>query len=131
MTEYVTEHFTREELACNGSDEFNYEEAFLCALEELRQECGFPFNVTSGCRAPDYNAAIGGHPNSMHLTWNPKYGCKACAVDIVMPSGHKLATLVEYALEKGFSVGLNKAKNFVHLDMRTMFTGRDSTVWVY
>lgn len=131
MTEYITKHFTKDELSCRGSGEYSYEGGFIAELQELREECGFPFNITSGCRAADYNAAIGGHPNSLHLTWNPYYGVHACAIDMVLPSSEQLAILVELALEREFSVGLNKKHNFVHLDMRTRFTGRPPKLWVY
>ena len=45
-------HFKREEFDCQVTGTNNMEREFLEKLDELREACGFPFEVTSGYRHP-------------------------------------------------------------------------------
>lgn len=90
----------------------------LSGLVELREDAcklageDAPIIVNSGARCPNHNYAIGGHPNSQHLS--------ARAVDVYCPKLtieqlHKLAK--QNSVFKDHGVGLNRARNFLHLDV--------------
>lgn len=62
----------------------------LCqqVLEPLREHFGIPIMVSSGYRCPELNQAVGGVPNSQHLTGE--------AADIVLP---KLADVFYWLID--------------------------------
>lgn len=83
---------------------------FVCKLDLLRQECGFPFRITSGFRTEKHNAAIKGAQRSAHLLGR--------AVDISCGGGEAYAIL-KLALKYGFfGIGIKQhgAGKLVHLD---------------
>ena len=111
-------YFSDTELRCKcGCGAVELQEGFAEALDNLRAVYGYPMIPNSACRCPDHNRMVGGHHNSLHLTFNPHWNTKTCAIDVARPSADRLGTLVEVALRRGFSVGL--APTFVHLDWRS------------
>jgi uncharacterized protein YcbK (DUF882 family) len=82
---------------------------FLSKLDELRGLCGFPFILNSTYRSPEYNASVGGAPNSKHM--------EGIAADIQCVGSVARARLVKHALNLGLTVGVYK--NFVHVDNRS------------
>lgn len=105
-------------------------DGFLNALELLRIGYDRPMIITSGCRSPEHNAAIGGHPRSLHLTENPHHNLQgACAVDIKRPVGSDLHRLLHAATSLGWSIGI--AKTFVHLDKRSRYTPLPPVIYTY
>ena len=46
-------------------------------LEAVRSVFGYPIVISSGYRSPALNAAVGGAPNSAHMT--------GCAADLIVP----------------------------------------------
>jgi hypothetical protein len=93
----LSEHFTLGEFTRSGSHPEVYNipshEAIanmkrLCTwLEELRARYNAPIRINSGYRSPQLNRAIGGAPNSNHLT--------GCAVDIRVEN---MEQLLRYAV---------------------------------
>ena len=93
----LSEHFTLGEFTKSGSHPEVYNipshEAIanlkrLCVwLEELRARYNAPIRINSGYRSPQLNRAIGGAPNSNHLT--------GCAVDIRVEN---MEQLLRYAV---------------------------------
>ena len=81
----------------------------LCeqVLEPLRQHFGIPVVISSGYRCPALNKAVGGVPNSQHLTGE--------AADIVMP---KLADAFYWLIDN------------VPFD-QLGFESRGSTKWIH
>tara|TARA_R110000764_G_scaffold2068_3_gene9006 strand:+ start:200 stop:583 length:384 start_codon:yes stop_codon:yes gene_type:complete len=81
-------------------------------LDVIREHFGYPINVNSGYRTPDYNKSIGGAKNSQHLT--------ATAADIrlnVTPSVVQKAIkqlMEDGKIKKG---GLGIYSNFTHYDI--------------
>ena len=58
MGKYITPHFTTDEMRCKGTGICTMDEVFMELLETIRCEYGKPMIVTSGYRAPEYNAKI-------------------------------------------------------------------------
>ena len=107
------EHFTEDELRCEGTGECRMDEAFMEALIRLRKDYNNPMIISSGYRDRAYNTVIGGSTNSAHM-----YGK---AVDVVV-SGHEAYRLLRLALVHGFKgIGVSQRgphlKRFLHLDM--------------
>jgi len=96
---------------------------FMGKLENLRQEVGVPFIITSGYRCPAHNQKVGGAVTSAHL-----YGQ---AADIKL-AGSDAARLVARAASLGITgLGLKQHGDYdaryVHVDTR-----HDTfTVWTY
>ena len=109
-------NFSDEELSCRccGESNPNLEfEELMDAVQEMREELGFPFPVTSAYRCPD-------HPIEAK---KDKFGYHRTAAIDINVYGHKAVSLIELALEKGFTgIGVNQKgpykQRFIHLDMR-------------
>lgn len=75
-----------------------------------------PLRVTSGCRCPAHNAAIGGAKNSFHT--------QGMAVDFifdydhVISAGRMISRANEIGLMKVAGIGVYPDRDFVHLDIR-------------
>ncbi len=110
--------FRLEEFDCThtGKNEMNQE--FLDKLDQLREECDFPFKITSGFRDPS-------HPNEARKQ-TPGTHSRGIAADIQVLDGLHRHLLVKKALEMNFT-GIGVAKTFVHVDIR------DTTpvMWTY
>lgn len=124
-------HFSRKELACKGTGKVLMDIRFARALPWLRGLWGKPLIVNSCCRTPDHNAAVGGHPRSLHLTKNPRHPTHGTmAVDIRWwdwTDSDRLA-FAQLAYKNRWSVGLHDS--FIHLDRRSEI-GLARAVFVY
>lgn len=129
--------FTADELSSPDTGEIDLEPTFYDRLKVLRGAYNRPMYVTSCCRTIAHNISIGGHPRSLHLISNHSWrgydgkNLKTCAMDIRMPPGGDLHRLMYQALVLGFSIGLNRHRNFVHLDSRTAVLNKDPKVFIY
>lgn len=93
-------------------------------LEWLRSKLGCPVYVTSGYRDPDYNAAVGGERNSIHLTF--------AAADIATGrhTPHEIADVLEtHPDAHHFGIGVYPDRGFVHLDTRGLIGLRAPARW--
>lgn len=100
-------------------------------LPYLRDTWGAPLSVNSGCRTPQHNKRIGGHPNSFHLTENPKYDTDGCeAVDIRTRGWPKEMRDAFYDLAKDLGWNIGVADTFIHID-RGQDYGKPFTTWTY
>jgi hypothetical protein len=123
-------HFTESELACPLTGEIRLADGFGEALEALRVAFDKPMPLSSACRSQAHNAALPGHPHSLHMIDNPHWatgGC--CAVDVAISNTQMRALLVQKALEKQWSVGV--ASNFIHLDLRGRYLGLPQVLFHY
>lgn len=111
--------FSERELACKGTGEIHMDPRFARALPELREAWGKPLHPNSVCRTPAHNAAVGGHPRSMHLTDNPMWptvGTMGCDLRWRgWPVEDQLA-FARLAWSMGWAVGLHDG--FIHIDRR-------------
>lgn len=114
----VAKYFTPKELECKCGCGGLPKQEFVSRLDKLREKYGKPMKVSSGYRCPAHNKAVGGSPNSRHMTGE--------AADILLDSAesYKVAKL---AYEMGFG-GIGVAKTFLHLDIREPKEGR---LWTY
>lgn len=94
------------------------DDAFLAKLDQLREECGFPFRITSGYRDAT-------HPNEARKE-NPGTHNQGIAADIAVSNGFERMNVVHNALKLGFG-GVGVAKSFVHVDTRTT----TPVMWTY
>lgn len=129
--------FTAKELASSDTGEVDLEPTFYDRIKVLRNVYNRPMYVTSCCRTMAHNIEVGGHPRSLHLisnhAWRGHKGknLKTCAMDIRMPMGTDLHRFMYQALSLSFSIGLNRQRNFVHIDLRTAVLNKDPKVFIY
>lgn len=117
--------FTQEELQCKGTGVILLDPRFVERLTTFREEVyKKPILPASVCRTPEHNANLKpnpGHPNSLHLTVNPKHNTLGtAAIDCkwrYMGTEEKLE-FAALAYKHGFSIGLHNG--FCHLDLRTV-----------
>lgn len=111
-------YFKLEEFSCHETGENRIQHEFIHKLDQLREACGFPFNITSGYRSPRHSIEAKKQAPGRHT-----YGD---AADIAVNGGAQRFLLVANALKLGFT-GIGVAKGFVHVDTR------DTTpvIWTY
>ena len=98
----------------------NMSEKLLFLLDQMREEAGFSFRITSGYRTESHNKKVGGVSSSSHT--------KGLAVDIACSNSRKRAIIIQLALSKGINrIGI--AKSFIHLDIDE--DKSPSVVWLY
>ena len=104
----LTENFSIEEFACKcgcGFDGISMD--LVEKLQKIRDKTG-AIVIASGCRCPEYNARVGGVPDSAHT--------KGLAVDISCSGSRQRYYIVNYALDEDISrLGIHN--NFIHLDI--------------
>jgi uncharacterized protein YcbK (DUF882 family) len=116
----LTEHFSRDELACRccGKVELNFN--FLKFIEKVRTEYGQPMIVTSATRCEQHNTKVGGVKYSAHLTGE--------AADIFCADSMDRYKLVSLALKHG-AEGIGVYDKFVHMDTKTS-QRQGKVIWV-
>lgn len=127
----VIPYFKAYELACQGTGNIQIDRALAIHLPLLRHTWGKPLNITSACRTPEHNEKVGGHPNSLHLTKNPKYSTTGCAaVDIATRrwTEEQKKDFCTLAAELGWNYGV--ANTFIHVD-RGQDHGISPRSWTY
>ena len=106
----LSKHFTRHEFACRcgcGFDTVDTE--LLSILEAIRAHFGKPVVITSGCRCPEHNEAVGGSANSQH-----KLG-RAADIVVADTEPDDVAHFVERTFNRG---GVGRYSTFTHIDSR-------------
>lgn len=123
--------FPATELACKGSGIIRLDPRFAEALVQLREGWGAPLSPTSVCRSPQHNAAVRGHPRSLHLTDNPaRGGFGTLAADLRWRGWSPIEQLrlARLAWSTGWAVGLHDG--FIHVDLRRV-VGLQPAVFLY
>lgn len=105
MATKLSEHFTREELACHHCGRCDLHPLLVPKLELLRAAVGRPLRVVSGFRCVVHNRQVGGARRSRHLLGE--------AVDV--EAGYCTVPQAEAAGFRGIGVCRGKV---VHIDMR-------------
>ncbi len=113
----------------SGSGYLHMDPLFIKMLDDLRESCDFPFNISSGYRTPEYNHYVSKSGDSgPHTTGR--------AVDILV-SGENALKLIQNAVRLGFTgIGVNQRGNyssrFVHIDNLPSSEGRPRPhIWSY
>ena len=116
-------YFTEDELKCRHTGECKMDRDFMKVLDEIREECGFAFVITSAYRSPEHPIEAAKEQPGEHA-----YGA---AVDIESVGGGKTFRLVKAAIEAGFTrIGISRKKGFIHLGIG--YSGApDTTIWTY
>lgn len=109
----LSEYFSLDELACKhcGTRGFNYEN--LPLLDAIREECGFPFILSSAYRCPQHPA----EKNKTSVLLGEH--AQGDAVDVLC-YGNDAYKLVEVAIAHGVTrIGISQrgehSKRFIHL----------------
>jgi uncharacterized protein YcbK (DUF882 family) len=110
-------HFSKAEFDCKETGENEMQDAFIRKLDDLRDDCGFPFFINSGYRSPQHSKEVIKDQPGMHT--------KGMAADVRVNGGRQRFALVRLAIEHGFK-GIGVAKTFVHVDTRS-----NPTMWTY
>jgi len=130
----ITKNFSTEEMHCQcsyGCGQDTMDDEFMRMLQQLREEAGFAFRISSGRRCQLHNSDISSH----HL----KKGIHTFGKAVDILTGHVSTTqvlkLIQQAQNIGFTgLGLNlrgdRKKRFIHIDSR----GADFSapaIWTY
>ena len=118
-------YFKDSELACRHTGQQGMDHGFMQKLEAIREECGFPFLLTSAYRHPS-------HPIEASKS-KPGAHSSGKAVDIAV-SMDKAFKVVEVALKHGIKrIGIaqkgDEKTRFIHLDDDT--SRPHPRVWSY
>lgn len=121
-------NFTPMEMACRGTNMVVISSQFMDHLQRLRHNFAIPMHVTSGCRTAAHNGSIGGKSKSFHICDDElgrgQQGC--LAVDVAV-SGADRGRLFGLAWHKGWTIGWNNEKRFLHLDRRVDIDWKQTT----
>ena len=105
----LSQYFIRAEFACKCGCGFDtVDSATIEALESIRNHFKAAVVITSACRCPEHNEAVGGTVQSLHTQG------RACDIQV---QGVTPAEVQVYAQGLGISVG--SYKNFTHIDTRS------------
>jgi zinc D-Ala-D-Ala carboxypeptidase len=111
MTDLAKEYFTDDELRCKcGCFSYFFDQDARIALNHIREECGFPFIITSACRCAEHPLEVNKRSTGAHT-----YGK---AVDIAVRSD-KAIRVLEVAIAHGVKrIGVHQkgTAKFIHLD---------------
>jgi len=109
VAKYFSKETDRKLYFCSETGEEGIDIEFVLTLDMLREECGFPFVITSGYRSPMHSREI--------IKDEPGRHTEGIAADIHVISSSRRHTLVKVAMEMGIT-GIGIAKTFVHVDTR-------------
>jgi len=114
-------YFTQKEFKCQERDCFDkMNKSLIDMLDVARELAGVPFKITSSWRSPEWNAEIGGSPNSAHLRGN--------AVDIACDSSCNRMVIVDALIIAGFN-RIGVGKTFIHVDIDELLP--QDVMWLY
>lgn len=112
MTEFLSPHFTKQEMACHHCGRLVVRPQLLAGLETLRLRAGAPVIVQDGYRCPEHNLEVGGVPDSQH--------CLGQAADVNI-CGSSLQEMFDFAVSvpefRDGGIGVYDG-GFIHVDVR-------------
>lgn len=129
----MTKYFSTAELQCKcGCARAVFHPGFLAELDGLREEFGLPMKPTSACRCKKHNTNVGGNPRSLHICDEPQHPGQlgTLGIDIATPDGTYRGRLFAFAWRRGWSIGWNAKRGFLHLDRRD-YAGLPQTSFDY
>lgn len=115
-------YFTIDEFRCRCGCGYGYDQMdprLLQYLDIIRENIGKPMLLNSACRCAKHNKAVGGVGSSEHVPENTDTGL-CTGVDVYCPDSSFTYALLKEAYRLGIPrIGINFAKNFVHLGLST------------
>ena len=109
MSTFLSPHFRLEEFICKcGCGQATVSPELIQVLEAVRDYAGYAIKIESGFRCPSHNRAVGGTPQSAHLSGE--------AADIRIRSDHERFKFIEAATMAGVS-RLGIGRTFLHVDV--------------
>ena len=123
MNSLNSKYFTLKELECKETHDFAMKQVFIDLLDNIREECDFPFIITSGYRSPEHSIEVKKAKAGSHAM--------GVAVDIRATSAQKYK-IIEAAKKHGVTrFGINKS--FIHIDIADRYDSRfpANVVWAY
>lgn len=115
----VKNYFSPDELACSHCGGEGFKKSALDSFNSMREECGFPWIVTSAYRCMN-------HPIEKAKE-NPGSHSRGTALDVKFRNDEQLLTILRVALNHGVQrVGVNDHAKFVHLDFDVV-----NSPWAY
>ena len=104
----LSPYFTREEFACKcGCGKDTVDAELLRILNDVRQHFNAKVRINSANRCEEHNKAVGGSPNSQHLT------SKAADITVDNVPPEMVADYMEVKAN-----GLGRYDTFTHVDVR-------------
>jgi len=120
------DYFTAKELTCKcGCNTLEFDLTFLETLNKIREECNFPFVVSSAYRCPNHPVEARKVKPGAHSTGK--------AVDILC-SGEDALEVIRVAQANGIKrIGVQQkgSGRFIHLDACTEKDGYPTAIWSY
>tara|TARA_R110000851_G_scaffold23449_1_gene68615 strand:+ start:267 stop:626 length:360 start_codon:yes stop_codon:yes gene_type:complete len=119
----MSKYFTKEELSCQHCGEYHFDADFLALLDLIREECNFPFIVTSAYRCAKHPIEARKTRLGEHTTGK--------AIDIAVDHD-KALKLLEVALRRGIKrIGIQQkgSGRFIHLGVSEDFPS--PAMWSY
>ena len=103
-------HFHPDEFRCQHCGGEGIKSSFVEKLDDIRDECGFPFLISSGYRCPEHPIEAKKEKPGAHSTGH--------AADIAV-TGEQAIRVLEVAIKHGIKrIGVNQkgGGRFIHLD---------------
>lgn len=119
-------NFSAKEFACQHCGQGGVDERLLFVLQEIRQDAGFPFIITSGFRCNE-------HPIEKKKS-SPGVHADGLAVDISCSGGqaHKLLKLILQRNVPGIGIQQKGSGRFIHMDIAENKESRPRPwIWSY
>ena len=118
----VKNYFSPDELACSHCNGKGFIKSALDSFNSIREECGFPFIVTSAYRCPE-------HPIEK-AKLKPGAHSRGTALDVKYKNDEQLITILRSALNHGVErIGINEQQRFIHLDFDVV--NQSPAYWQY
>ena len=119
-------YFKPKELQCKFTGDSGFDDGFLATLNAIREECGFPFALSSAYRSPLHPIEARKNTAGSHTTGK--------AVDILC-NGERALEVIRVAQKHGIKrIGLQQkgGGRFIHIDACTKGEGFTSpAIWTY
>jgi hypothetical protein len=129
----LSENFYAYEFVCRGSGKLQLHPGLIDEAQILRNEVYTETSqgiiVLSGCRSFEYNQLIKGHERSLHICDRVIHPGQqgTLGFDVAAVDPFYRGWLFSIAWRRGWSIGWNAARRFLHLDRRDWVGLRQSS----